>query len=140
GCSRSYTQPMVEAQHDQTEDEPAVNGAGGAGTPRRRRAAKRAFPATSFDEALVLGLAIQQFGSGQPIRRLTLFGALDRSPDSGPTRKLITSSGQYGITTGSYVAEWLELTQLGAVATDPNSAPASKLDARAQLAILGVAP
>jgi hypothetical protein len=94
----------------------------------------------SFEEALFIANAIQEHGSGQPIRRLTLFEALDRSPDSGLTRKLITSSGQYGITKGAYNAETLALTQLGATASDPNAAPAAKLEARAQLAILGVAP
>ena len=113
---------------------------GQAKAPRRRRAARRLFPAMSFEEALTLANAIQEHGSGQPIRRLTLFEALDRSPDSGPTRKLITSSGQYGITKGAYNAETLSLTPLGTSASDPNAAPATKLAARAQLAILGIAP
>lgn len=133
-----------DAPIDESDGWGATDGAPSADVsgsrPRRRRAQRRAFPATSFEEALVLGQAIQEFGSGQPIRRLTLFTALNRSPDSGPTRKLITSSNQYGITNGSYVAEWLELTPLGAIATDANSAPAARLDAQAQLAILGVKP
>lgn len=106
---------------------------------RRRRSARRAFPATSFDEALFLANAIQEHGSGQPIRRLTLFEALNRSPDGGTTRKLITSSAQYGLTTGSYSAEWIALTQLGTVASDPSSAPAARLNAQTQLAIANVA-
>lgn len=112
----------------------------GAAQPRKRRAARRSFPAMSFDEAMFLATAIQQHGSGQPIRRLTLFEALNRSPDGGTTRNLITASGQYGLTTGSYAAEWLELTQLGAIASDPSSAPAAKLSAQAQLAILDRPP
>lgn len=106
----------------------------------RRRRAARLFPAMSFEEALFLANAIQEHGSGQPIRRLTLFEALGRSPDSGPTRKLITSSGQYGITKGAYSAETLSLTELGATASDPNGAPGTKLAAQAELAILKIAP
>src|SRR5262245_25076837 len=78
-----------------------------SGGEGRRTRATRLFPAVSFDEALFLARAIQEHGAGQPIRRLTLFEALNRSPDSGPTRQLITSSNQYGITTGGYTAETL---------------------------------
>jgi hypothetical protein len=108
-----------------------------ARSPRRRR---RAFPTASFEEALTLANAIQEYGSGQPIRRLTLFDALNRSPDSGAARRLITSSGQYGITKGAYNAETLPLTPLGATASDPTAAPGAKRAARAQLALTGVAP
>jgi hypothetical protein len=77
---------------------------------------------------------------GQPIRRLTLFEALNRSPDSGPTRQLITSSNQYGITTGGYTAETLALTQLGDAASSPTAAKPAQFEARARLAILDVGP
>jgi len=108
--------------------------------PTRSRRQRRPFPQTSFEEALLLGRAIQEHGAGQPIRRLTLFEALKRSPDSGPTRKLITASNQYGITKGAYNAETLSLTQLGATASDPTAAPGTQLAAKAELAIIGIAP
>ncbi|MDA8332525.1 MAG: hypothetical protein M0027_15240 [Candidatus Dormibacteraeota bacterium] len=94
----------------------------------------------SFEEALFLAKAIQTHGSGQRVRRLTLFEALKRSPDSSTSRKLITASRQYGLTTGSYAAEWLQLTSLGTTATDPNAAPATKAAARAECAISKIAP
>jgi len=53
---------------------------------------------------------------------------------------LITNSGKYGITTGSYAAEFLELTQPGKVATDPLSTPRSRRKAEFDLSIAGVAP
>lgn len=106
----------------------------------RRTRAARLFPAVSFDEALFLAKAIQEHGAGQPIRRLTLFEALDRSPDSGPSRKLITSSNQYGITTGGYNAETLTLTQIGDVASSPTAAKPAQLEARAKLAIQNIGP
>lgn len=109
------------------------------GTPRRRRTA-RLFPAMSFAEALFLGNAIQTHGAGQEIRRLTLFEALNRSPEGGTTRKLITSSGQYGITIGAYNAEFLALTPNGAIATDPDYAESAKLKAKFDLAIANIAP
>ena len=112
---------------------------GSAGTGRRRRT-PRVFPSMSFKEALFIADAIQTHGAGQPIRRLTLFEALGRSPEGGTTRRIITSSFQYGITTGGYTAEFLALTSDGAVASDPDSAPIAKLRARFQLAIRNVAP
>lgn len=110
------------------------------GNGTRRRRVPRTFPALSFREALFIAEAIQTHGAGQPIRRLTLFEALDRSPDSGPSRKLITASVQYKLTTGGYSAETLALTQDGAIASSPTAAPRAQLDARLRLAIAGVAP
>ncbi len=118
---------------DDTDGQPAQAQAG-----RRRR--PRTFPVLSFEEALFLANSIQKHGAGQPIRRLTLFEALDRSPDSGSARRLMTSSNQYGLTNGSYSSEMLSLTQLGSTASDPNSAPGAKLAARADLAINKIAP
>lgn len=127
------------AQNDATASS-ASGGVMAAATPTRSRRQRRPFPQTSFEEALFLGRAIQEHGAGQPIRRLTLFEALKRAPDSGPTRKLITASNQYGITKGAYNAETLALTQLGATASDPTAAPSTQLAAKAELAINGIAP
>ncbi|WP_157962360.1 hypothetical protein [Homoserinimonas sp. OAct 916] len=94
----------------------------------------------SFKEALLLAEAIQTHGAGKPIRRLTLLESLGRSPGSDAVRKLITSSGQYGITEGAYNAEFLSLTPTGAIATDPDYAIAGRVTARFQLAIESIAP
>ena len=58
----------------------------------------------------MLPRAIMEHGVGGQIRRLTLFHNLDRSPDSGSSRQLITASTKYGLTTGSYAAEHLSMT------------------------------
>lgn len=114
-----------------TTDEPADAEA----KPAKRTRRPRSFPNISFNEALVLADAIQLHGSGQKIRRLTLFDALERSPDSGPTRKLITGSVQYGLTTGGYSAEFLDLTDEGRAASDPVASARSKRRAQIHLAI-----
>lgn len=85
----------VEAATSDDKTESAADG-GTAGERTRKKRTPRPFPGSSFLEALVLAQAIQSHGAGQRIRRLTLFEALKRSPDSGPTRKLFTSSVQYG--------------------------------------------
>jgi hypothetical protein len=63
---------------------------------------------------------------------------LDKSPDSGPTRQLITNSSKYGLTTGSYKAEWLELTSEGRTATSNEVADRIRAKARFELAILHI--
>lgn len=106
----------------------------------RKKRTVKPFPACSFEEALEIGDAIQKYSSGQPIRRLTLFDQLGKSPDSGPSRQLVTNSGKYGITSGSYTAEQLELTSDGAKATDAEGSPRERAKARVKLAIEDIAP
>jgi hypothetical protein len=55
------------------------------------------------------------------IRRLTLFEQLKRSADSGLARQQIVNSNRYKLTKGNYNAEFLELTEKGAVATNPDA-------------------
>lgn len=100
----------------------------------------RSFPASTFDEALSLAMAIQQFAAGQKVRRLTLFDNMGKSPDSGQSRQLITNSGKYGLTTGGYQAEHLELTEAGRIATSTEVSATEQLRARFQLAITAIPP
>jgi hypothetical protein len=124
---------------DEEELESASSGEQADHKARKKRT-PRPFPGTSFLEALPLAEAIQTHGAGQKTRRLSLFEALDRSPDSGSTRKLITSSVQYGLTTGGYSAEWLALTAKGAIASSPTAAARAQRAARLELAITEVTP
>ncbi len=101
---------------------------------------ERRFPALSFEDALALALAIQDHASGQRVRRLTLFEKMDQSPDSKPSRRLITASGQYGLSKGGYNAEFLELTPEGSTASDPDVAATKQLQARFKLAIESQTP
>lgn len=113
------------------------NGATAKKGPARR--GRRPFPAASFDDAIVLGEAIAKFlGGGQRIRRITLFEQLGKAPDSGTSRQLVTNSGKYGITTGGYQAEFIELTPDGMRATNTDLPPRERVRARFALAIEGV--
>lgn len=80
---------------------------------KKRTRIARTFPAAVFSEALDFVRKIYDIGSGQPIRRLTLFDELGKSSESSASRMLITNSAKYGLTKGSYTAEYIEITPLG---------------------------
>jgi hypothetical protein len=107
-----------------------------AAEPRKRM--MRSFPASTFEEALTLPLAIQQFAAGQRVRRLTLFDNLQKSPESSWSRQLITNSTRYGLTSGSYNSDYLELTDLGRVATNQEADARQQLKARITLAVTNI--
>jgi len=107
-------------------------------SPARSRQ-RSAFPASSFEDATEIAAVMHRLG-GSRVRRLTIFEDLDRSPDSGTSRQAVTNSGRYGITTGSYASEWLELTELGAEATAPDLPLRTVKRAQFQLAIEKIAP
>lgn len=106
--------------------------------PRKRN--PRPFPAASFEEALEFARELYQFGSGQPVRRFSLFDHLGKAPESGPSRMLITNANRYGLTRGSYSSEHLELTDEGARAVDEATPVREQRRAWAKLAILDVEP
>jgi hypothetical protein len=61
----------------------------------------RPFPAASFEESLAFAHEMFVVGSGQPVRRLTLFDHLKKAPESGTSRMLIVNSNRYGLTKGA---------------------------------------
>ncbi|MDH7640963.1 hypothetical protein [Sphingomonas oryzagri] len=99
------------------------------------RKSVRPFPAHAFSEAFEFAQAIQDASGNQPIRRITLFDQLKRSPESSASRTLITSAGKYGLVKGSYKSESLELTDRGDRATNPDQPAAVKAKARFECAI-----
>jgi hypothetical protein len=111
-----------------------------AGGKKKRSRRTTLFPAASFEEALTLANAIQKHAAGQKVRRLTLLDQMQKSPDSSGTRQLIVNSNKYGLTKGSYIAEYLELTADGKVATGADVSPRDKLKARFKLAFETVPP
>jgi hypothetical protein len=106
--------------------------------PSRSRREKP-YPLGTFDEVRSLGEAIFKL-AGDKIRRLTLLEKIGRSPTSGATRALIIASNKYGITKGSYAADYLELTPDGKLACDETRSAQERLGARIRLAILNVPP
>lgn len=73
-----------------------------------------AFPRLPLKKILELCEAVFTLGVGERVRRLEVFDHLGRKPNSGASRQLITiSNGGYGLISGGYKAEFLELTELG---------------------------
>jgi hypothetical protein len=110
------------------------------GKHKRKARVARPYPSSSFEEALKLAEAIQKIAPGGKVRRLTLCEQMKLSPTSSSTIMLITNSGKYGITKGSYVADWLELTADGKFASASDTPTRDKLKAKFLLAIEGVKP
>lgn len=107
---------------------------------RGRKRTARPFPAASFEEAIEFARDLFRFGSGQPVRRFSLFDHLGKAPESGPSRMLITNSNRYGLTRGSYSSEHLELTDEGRKAVDDATPAREQRRAWAKLAILDIDP
>ena len=80
---------------------------------QKKQRKRLSFPPYSFEDALDIAHGIWECASGKKVRRLTLFDHLNKAPDSGPSRAMITASSRYGLTTGGYQADYIELTDLG---------------------------
>jgi len=111
----------------ENEEQSAENG--------KRKRIVRNFPASTFEEPLDFAKTIFEFGSGHPVRRLSIFDHMGKSPESGPSRQLITNSGKYGLIEGSYAAEHLRLTEDGLKAANEELPPRERMRARIKLAI-----
>jgi hypothetical protein len=111
-----------------------------AKSTKKRARRTKPYPSIPFEDALTLGRAIMKYGGGLPIKRLTLMEKLERSPTSGATRAMITDSGKYGITEGSFNAETIKLTPDGKMACAGAGSQREVLRASFKLAIEGIIP
>lgn len=109
-------------------------------TKKKRTRRVVPYPLCPFEEVDDFASSIYELGSGHKVRRVTLFDHIGKSPDSGPSRTLITNANKYGVVKGGYQAEYLELTLEGLKAFGENSSEYSMAEARVQLAILNVEP
>ena len=70
-------------------------------------------PVMKFEDVRIISQTILEHGLDGQLRRIMLFDRLGRSPDSGTSRQLIITSNRYGLTTGGYQAEYVNITQVG---------------------------
>ena len=102
---------------------------------KKRSRRNMPFATMCATECVILPEGIWKYASGQKIRRITLFDQIGKSPDSGPSRTMITASSKYGFTNGGYQAEYLELSEEGYVAFNPEESPQNKLRAKFNLIV-----
>jgi len=106
----------------------------------RKKRSQRSFPASTFEEPLEFAKAIFRIGSGQAVKRLTLFDQLGKSPESGGSRQLIINAGKYGLTRGGVQAENIELTADGQKAVDEQITRREQARVWTELAITNIEP
>jgi len=87
----------------------------------KRRYATRVFPKNTLLDSLRIAQSIHNNNADQPYDRLDLARSLDYSPESSVLRTLITSSGRFGLTKGSYISEKIALEDLGKSIVAPKS-------------------
>lgn len=109
-------------------------------TKVQKRRLQRSFPASTFEETLGFAAAVFRIGSGQSVKRLTLFDQLGKSPESGGSRQLIVNSGRYGLTRGGVQADNIELTPEGQKAVDEQVDARERARIRVDLAITRIEP
>jgi hypothetical protein len=88
---------------------------------KRKPRESSAYPKRSLMDALQIANAIKEHNAGNPYDRLDLAKAVSKSPTSSEFRMLITASGQFGLTEGSYAASSISLTPLGRSIVFPQS-------------------
>jgi hypothetical protein len=101
----------------------------------RRKRIVRNFPASPFEEPLEFAKQIFAFGSGEPVRRLTLFDHINKAPESGSSRQIIITAGKYGLIKGGYQSDIIEFTVDAIRAVDPQIPARDQARARIKLAI-----
>lgn len=87
----------------------------------KRKRVMHAYPKNSLIDALRIAKAIRDHSAGKPYDLLDLAKVVGYSPASSGFRLLITSSGRYGLTGGSYAAKEIALTELGKSIMYPSS-------------------
>ena len=87
----------------------------------KKKQARGLFPKYSLLDALRIAESIKKNNNMHPYNRLDVASSLNNSPNSSNFRLLIISSSTYGLTTGSYIAEKIALTDLGSKIVSPTS-------------------
>lgn len=85
------------------------------------RGPARPHPPLTFREAAKLPIAIRDHNAGRPMNRVLLAAAMGRSPAGSDFRDVITSAARYGLISGNYNSEAIQLTPLGQKYTRPVS-------------------
>jgi hypothetical protein len=75
-----------------------------------------------------------------PVRKLSLFDHLGRSPESSASREAITNANKYGLLKGSFAADQLELTADGLAVVGESVSVRERARAKVKLGIENIDP
>jgi hypothetical protein len=78
----------------------------------KRTRSPRPFPRHSLQESLKIAQAIHDKNNDRPMKPMFVAESIGRKPESSEFRLLLSSSLKYGLTKGSYVSDYIELTPL----------------------------
>lgn len=107
---------------------------------KKRTRTIRNFPSTTFEDSRNFIRKIFEISGAQPLRRITLFDQIGKSPESSASRLAITNSAKYGLTKGSAQSELIEISPLGLKIVEEHVPKREKALAQIQAAILDIAP
>lgn len=102
---------------------------------RGRGRKQRDYPLGVFEDSLEFSTQLYDFGSGEKVRRLTIFDKIGKSPESSQSRALITNSNKYGLIKGNPASEFIELSTEGLNANKEEVSPYDKQLIKLKLAI-----
>lgn len=106
-------------------------------TKKKRSRRTMPFATMPASECTIIPESIWKYAAGQNIRRLTLFDQIGKAPESGPSRTLITASSKYGFTKGNTQSEYIELTEEGYIAFNPEENEKRRIMAKFKMIIQG---
>ena len=92
-----------------------------ARSPERKTRAQSDFPKATLEEAARIATTIEEVNAGRPYPPTDTAIALNMSPGGSAWRVLTAASFKYGLTTGNYKSERLEITPLALRIVAPTS-------------------
>jgi hypothetical protein len=132
---RAEVEGIVADKKSATDEQAKGGNAATTAQPKKRSRFNRPFPSGSYAEAEAFARAIYEIGAGQPVRRLTVFDQLGKSPESSASREIITNASKYLLIKGSYGSEALQLTPDSALIFADTTSTRDRARLRVKLAI-----
>ncbi len=86
---------------------------------KKKYAPRKPFPSHTLQEALAVAEAIQNKNAGKPWKPIFVAEAINKSPTSTIFRDITSASYKYGLTQGTWNAQYISLTPLGSSITKP---------------------
>jgi hypothetical protein len=140
--TKKKTAKKKAAKKRPTKKKAAKKRNAGGGPPsevKRGRGRKdRPYPLIQFEDCFNFAKSIYDLGSGQKIRRLTLFDKLGKSPESQQSRSLIINSNKYGLIKGSINSEFIDLSANGISIFKEDASEYSKQEVKLTVAITDI--